>query len=236
MGFLAKNDKKSVKIQRAPTQNIIKTPYEPVLIGFSPILVQKTGSRPIIYKSTKKCPPLKLDVTSTKSGESHSIQRKGLHCQMDNPIFIIQCRKCKKQAIGWGDLSDYDPDSILKDHFYNHHPEISEPGKFISITFIDQYLSQSHDLSEEDRIGKLTEHQEFFEPEIMECEDRFGQKLSPLACNREYCKFCEKSIVESNPHSSVVTMVAQNTEEPEGTSGGKMMNFGPKARKNDEKR
>ena len=31
-------------------------------------------------------------------------------------------------------------------------------------------------------------------------------------------------------------MVAQNTEEPEGTSGGKMMNFGPKARKNDEKR
>ena len=30
-------------------------------------------------------------------------------------------------------------------------------------------------------------------------------------------------------------MVSQNPEEPEGTSGGKMMNFGPKARKNDEK-
>ena len=35
--------------------------YKPILIGFSPILVQKTGSRPIIYKSTKKCPPLKSD-------------------------------------------------------------------------------------------------------------------------------------------------------------------------------
>ena len=53
-------------------------------------------------------------------------------CKSSNLIFIIQCRKCQEQAIGWGDLSDYDPDSILKYHFNNHHPEISEPGKFIS--------------------------------------------------------------------------------------------------------
>ena len=40
----------------------------------------------------------------------------------------------------------------------------------------------------------------------------------------------------ANVNNNSGGMVAQNTEEPEGTSGGKMMNFGPKAYENDEKR
>ena len=63
-------------------------------------------------------------------------------CQSPNFIFIIQCSICKKQAIGWVYLRSYDPDSILKDHFCDHHPKISKPGKFISITFIDRYSSE----------------------------------------------------------------------------------------------
>ena len=43
---------------------------------------------------------------------------------------------------------------------------------------------------------------------------------------------CDIRVLEND----LIGMVVQNTEEPEGTSGGKMMNFGPKARKNDEKR
>ena len=149
-------------------------------------------------KSIIESNPHSQVVTSNKNKKTYTIT-ESFGCLSHDLIFIIQCNICKKQAIGWGELSEYEPNSILKDHFYEHHSEISEPGKFISITFIDLYSSK------EDRIKKLTEHKEFFEPEIIECEDRFGQKLSPLACNREDCKFCEKSIVESKPHSSVVT-------------------------------
>ena len=88
MGFLAKNDKKSVKIQRAPIQNIIKTPYKPILIGFSPILIQKTESRPIIYKSTKKCPPLNTIKKKEESTKNTKIKEQFYLISRSRPLVL----------------------------------------------------------------------------------------------------------------------------------------------------